>query len=65
MSLQELEAAVSHLPAEELAAFAKWFEDFIADAWDQQLEADIQAGRLDAAAQQADDEFTAGRCRPL
>jgi len=65
MSLQELESAVSNLPAEELAAFAQWFEVYWADAWDRQIEADARAGRLDRAGQQADADFESGQCRPL
>ncbi len=65
LSLQELESAVSQLPAEELTAFSRWFEEYLADAWDRQIEADIQAGRLDEAGQHADAEFEAGRCQPL
>jgi hypothetical protein len=30
----------------ELAAFRKWFHDFDAEAWDRQIEADVQAGKL-------------------
>ncbi|MBL9165921.1 MAG: hypothetical protein JNL18_24570 [Planctomycetaceae bacterium] len=65
MSLTELESAVSKLPAAELTAFARWFEEFLADAWDRQLEADIQAGKLDEAGRRADADFEAGRCKPL
>lgn len=65
MSLDELEAAVSHLPSDELAAFARWFEEYIADAWDRRIEADINAGRLDEAGRRADADFEAGRCKPL
>lgn len=65
MSLDELEAAVAQLPAEELAAFAEWFDEYLADAWDRRIEADIQAGRLDEAGRRADADFEAGRCRPL
>lgn len=65
MSLDELEAAVSHLPAEELAAFSRWFEEYLADAFDRRIEADIQAGRLDEAGRRADADFEAGRCKPL
>jgi hypothetical protein len=60
MSLAELEMAVSHLPPTDLTAFASWFEEFIAEAWDRQLESDIASGRLDAAGQQADHQFEAG-----
>jgi hypothetical protein len=65
MSLQELETAITRLPSEDLTAFAQWFEEFLADAWDRRIEADIQAGRLDEAGRRADAEFEAGRCKPL
>ncbi|HEY7617750.1 MAG TPA: hypothetical protein VH744_13175 [Terriglobales bacterium] len=61
MSLQELEDAVSQLHADELAAFARWFEEYLADAWDRRIEADIRAGRLDDAGRQADADFEYGR----
>ncbi len=64
MSLDELESAVARLPDEQLAAFARWFEEFLADTWDRRIEADIQAGRLDEAGRRADADFEAGRCKP-
>ena len=65
MSVEDLESAISRLSAEELARFSAWFEDFLADRWDRQIEADIKAGRLDAAGKRADEDFKAGRCTPL
>lgn len=65
MSLNDIESAVAQLPGEELAAFARWFEEYLADAWDRRIADDIQAGRLDAAGRQADADFEAGRCKPL
>lgn len=65
MSRQELEAAVSQLSQDELTAFARWFEEYLADDWDRRIEADIQAGRLDEAGRRANAEFEAGRCTPL
>ncbi len=65
MSVEDLESAISRLSAEELARFAAWFEDFLADRWDRQIEADIKAGRLDAAGKRAAEDFKAGRCTPL
>ena len=65
MSLQELETAITQLPAEELTAFAQWFEEYLADAWDRRIEADIRAGRLDEAGRRADADFDVGRCKPL
>ncbi len=65
MSLQELESAVRQLPADELAAFARWFEEYAADAWDRRIEEDIRAGRLDDLGRRVDADFEAGRCKPL
>ena len=65
MSLNELEDAVTRLPEADLAAFTRWFEEFLADAWDRRIEADVRAGRLDAAGRRADADFEAGRCTPL
>ncbi len=65
MSLCELETAVAKLPADELTIFAQWFEEYLANAWDGQIEADIMAGRLDKAGSRADVDFEAGQCQPL
>ena len=65
MSVEELQAAVAQLPAKELDRFSQWFEEFLADQWDRRIEADVLAGRLDAAGRRADEDFQAGRCTPL
>ena len=65
MSIEELQSAVAQLPAEELDRFSQWFEEFLAEQWDRRIEADILAGRLDAAGRRADEDFEAGRCTPL
>ncbi len=65
MSVEELQTAVAQLAAEELDRFSQWFEEFLAEHWDRRIEADILAGRLDAAGHRADEEFEAGRCTPL
>ncbi len=65
MSVQELEAAVTQLPKEELARFSQWFEEYIADEWDRQIDADSLSGRFDAAGERAKADHEAGRCTPL
>ena len=65
MSVQEIETEVTRLPAEELSRFSKWFEEYLADQWDRQIEADSLAGRFNAAGQRAEAEFKAGGCQPL
>ena len=63
MSIEELQSAVAQLP--QIDRFSRWFEEFLAEQWDRQIEADILAGRLDAAGRRADEEAEAGRCTPL
>ena len=65
MSVKELESVVARLSPTELSAFADWFEDYMAEAWDKQIEADLKAGKLDRLGHQADKDFDAGRCQPL
>ena len=55
----------SDLDPDPFAQFARWFEEYLADAWDKRIEADIRAGRLDEAGRRADADFEAGRCKPL
>jgi hypothetical protein len=62
MSIQELESEVTRLSKPDLAAFNQWFDEFIADSWDKQIESDIADGRLDPLARQAEDQFEAGHC---
>jgi hypothetical protein len=49
-TVQEIEAAISQLSPEELAAFRQWFARFDNEPWDRQVEQDAAAGRLDALA---------------
>ena len=65
MSVREIELAIAQLPYSELVELASWFEEFWAQAWDKQIEQDVQAGRLDALLQQVEQEFEAGHCQPL
>lgn len=65
VSTTELERAVEQLPPEELAAFANWFEEYLADRWDEQMERDILAGRLDHLGEKAVRAFESGECTPL
>lgn len=47
MSLKQLESHVAGLTSEELREFSAWFEQFMADTWDKQIEEDSANGRLD------------------
>jgi hypothetical protein len=65
MTRQELERSISELAPEELAKFRQWFLAFDATNWDQQIEDDVTAGRLDALADEAIGEHRAGKSRRL
>jgi len=60
MDIKEIESAIAQLPPSDLAELAKWFEEFQAKVWDEQLEQDVKAGRLDAMLKQAEQEFEQG-----
>ena len=64
-TVAEIEAAVSRPSREELTTFRDWFSGFNADAWDQQFEADVHAGRLDTLADKAIRDLHEERCRDL
>lgn len=57
MGIQEIEQAITHLSPKELARFRKWFEEFDAQYWDQQIDADAQSGKLDKIAEKALSEY--------
>lgn len=63
--LEQLQEEVSHLTPEQLAAFDKWYAAYKADAWDRQMEADVNAGRLDALIDEALEDLRAGRATDL
>ena len=56
---------MKQLSAEELRAFRDWFVGFDAEAWDQQIEADVKGGRLDELADRALRDYRAGRATNL
>jgi len=63
--VKELETRIQDLSPEELAAFREWFAKFDADAWDREFEADAMSGKLDAMAEGALRDHTAGRSTKL
>jgi len=63
--LEKIEQDIATLAPADLRKLAVWFEEFTADLWDQQIEADAKAGRLDGFIENARKEITAGKVRPL
>jgi hypothetical protein len=65
MSVQEIEAAIAKLPAPELAELVAWLNDYRHRAWEEQIENDLEQGRLDALLAEVEKECDAGLTRPL
>lgn len=64
-TVNEIEAAIQRLSADDLAAFRAWFAAFDAAAWDRKFEQDEAAGRLDGLASEALRDLREGRCTDL
>ena len=58
MSVEEIEAAIERLPKSELADLASWFADFQAGEWENQIEQDLESGRLDGWLAQVEQEYS-------
>ena len=63
--IEKLERDVTGLSPEELTTFREWFAAFDAAAWDQQIDADAKAGKLDSLADAALADHRAGRSQKL
>jgi hypothetical protein len=64
-TLEDIERAIADLPQDQLKRFRAWFEQFEAAHFDQAIERDAKAGKLDRLAEQALEDFQAGRAREL
>jgi hypothetical protein len=64
-TVETIETAVQKLPPGDLAEFRRWFTEFDAAAWDEQIESDTAAGKLDALAEEALAEYRDGKAREL
>ena len=65
MSVQEIEMAITQLPAEKVTDLLQWLEEYHAEIWDQQLEDDLASGKLDRLLAEVDAEYEAGLAQPL
>lgn len=65
MTVREIESAIAQLPPKELAELAAWLQEYHQQAWDKEIEDDLEAGRLDAMLAEVDKECEAGLARPL
>jgi hypothetical protein len=61
--VEQLEKQIEKLSAEDLARFRTWFLEFDARVWDDQIEADLKAGKLKGLIAEALAEYKAGKTR--
>ncbi len=65
MGIQEIEQAIRQLSPKDLARFRQWFDEFDAQNWDKQFEADAKSGALDKIAEKALAEYHTGKPKEL
>lgn len=63
--VEEIEAAIESLSAEEYVRLRKWFSEKDWEKWDRQIEADSEAGKLDFLIREALDEKAMGKLKEL
>ncbi len=64
-SIQEIEAAIETLPAEQFLLLREHMQKRFEEQWDKQFEEDASSGRLEAAAAAAIAEHRVGRSTPF
>jgi hypothetical protein len=61
--VEEIEAAIDGLPPEEYRHIVQWFRVREQQQWDQQMDADSSAGKLDFLFDEAESESAKGLLR--
>ena len=64
-NVEAVEKEIERFTPTELAEFRRWYANFDADAWDEQIEADAKSGKIDALAKEALAEYEAGKAREI
>ena len=64
-TVAEIEKALQKLPVDDAWKVAEWLKEYLDAKWDAQIDADLAAGKLDQLADEAIQDYRAGRCKPL
>ena len=64
-TVEEITDAIQRLPADQVVRVRAWLADYAERLWDEQVEKDERAGRLDHLIDRAIKEHRHGRTRPL
>jgi hypothetical protein len=60
-TVQEIETAIQKLKPQEIHEVADWLQELREELWDQQIDADAKAGRLDKMIAKAKTGYRAGK----
>jgi hypothetical protein len=63
--LAEIEQAILQLPAAEFRQLSRWLGEIDQSRWDEELERDVAAGKLDEMGEEALREHRAGQTRKI
>lgn len=64
-TVDDIKLAITGLSAQDFAKLQAWYEAYAAQLWDEQIEADVQGGRLDKLAEEAVQAFRSGQASEL
>jgi mRNA-degrading endonuclease RelE of RelBE toxin-antitoxin system len=64
-TVAEIESAIEKLDPKEIRRVADWLDELRERLFDERIEADAKAGKLDKLMEEAKQDFLAGRCKPL
>ena len=65
ITITEIESAIEKLSPEELSEFFDWCENFEERIWDQKIADDLESGKLKNLINEAEKDFSDGKCQPL
>ena len=61
--VEEIEAAITSLPPEDYRRLVEWFRAREQSRWDEQMDEDSAAGKLDSLFREAEEEHARGLAR--
>src|SRR5438552_3791210 len=64
-TVAEIKKALQTIPLDDARKVADWLQHYLDEKWDTQIDADIEAGRLDKLADKAIEDYRAGRVKQL
>lgn len=65
MTITDIKNAVKKLSPDEQQELFNWLDDLRETQWDQEIETDFKAGKLDHLIAKAKQQFREGKCQKL